>query len=144
MKKLLTILILSFLLLGSAYAEIFKCKFNQNHTVVIKTDRLNKQQSLVTVDIEKGVFNNDSIIAATGIQTGELIEFKGDKTREHDLVVLRNAKKGSNWSFRAMYFEEVPPLFYILDFLVPTSEDCYSILSPNLEKFYSISKTDTH
>ena len=109
MKKLLSILVLSLLFSGSANAEIFKCKFNENHTVVIKTDRLNKQQSLVTVDLEKGVFNNDSIIATTGIYTGELIEFKGNKTREYDLVVLHNAKKDSDWSFRAIYFEEVPP-----------------------------------
>lgn len=109
MKKLISIFIFSFLFSGSTYAEIFKCKFNENHTVVIKTDRLNKQQSLVTVDLEKGVFNNDSIIATTGILTGELIEFKGNQTREYDLVVLHNAKKDSTWSFRAIYFEQVPP-----------------------------------
>ena len=109
MKKLFGIVVLVLLFCDISFAEIFKCKFNENHTIVIKTDRLNNEQSLVTVDLEKGTFNNDSMIATTGILTGELIEFKGNKTRDYDLVVLNNAKKDSDWSFRAIYFEGLPP-----------------------------------
>ena len=109
MKKLLGIVVLGLLLSGNVFAEIFKCEINKKHTVVIKVDRNQEPQSLVTVDIEKGIFNNDSVIATTSVLKGELIEFKGDKSRDYDLIVLHNAKKDSDWSFRAIYFEGIPP-----------------------------------
>ena len=108
MKKLLGIVVLGLLLSGNVFAEIFKCEINKKHTVVIKVDRNQEPQSLVTVDIEKGIFNNDSVIATMSVLKGELIEFKGDKSRDYDLIVLHNAKKDSDWSFRAIYFEGVP------------------------------------
>ena len=82
MKKLLGIVVLGLLLSGNVFAEIFKCEINKKHTVVIKVDRNQEPQSLVTVDIEKGIFNNDSVIATTSVLKGELIEFKGDKITE--------------------------------------------------------------
>ena len=63
--------------------------------------------SLFALD-HPGIFNNDSVIATTSVLKGELIEFKGDKSRDYDLIVLHNAKKDSDWSFRAIYFEGVP------------------------------------
>ena len=108
MKKLLGIVFLGLLVSDISFAEIFKCEINKNHTVVIKVDRNQEPQSLVTVDSEKGIYNNDSVIATPAVLKGELIEFKGDKSSDYDLIVLHNAKKDSDWSFRAIYFEGVP------------------------------------
>ena len=42
---------------------------------------------------------------ATEVSLGEIIEFKGDQTYNREILVLNNPKKGSDNSFRAVYFD---------------------------------------
>ena len=104
MKKLLKIVILGLLLSGSAYAEIYKCEIHINHSFVIKAKKMD-EQALGSLETETGKFTDKSTMFAVGITIGEMIEFKGDKTYEREIMVLNNPEKKSPMSFRAIYFD---------------------------------------
>ena len=104
MKKLLSILVLGLLLSGNAYAEIYKCEMHSNHSFVIKATTTHKQ-ILTTVENETGKFTGESTVLATEVSLGEIIEFKGKQTNNREILVLNNPKKGSQNSFRAVYFD---------------------------------------
>ena len=104
MKKLLGIVILGLLLSGSAYAEIYKCEIHINHSFVIKAKKMD-EQALGSLETETGKFTDKSTMFAVGITVGEMIEFKGDKTYEREIMVLNNPEKKSPMSFRAIYFD---------------------------------------
>ena len=104
MKKLLGIVILGLLLSGSAYAEIYKCEIHINHSFVIKAKKMD-EQALGSLETETGKFTDKSTMFAVGITIGEMIEFKGDKTYEREIMVLNNPEKKSPMSFRAIYFD---------------------------------------
>ena len=104
MKKLLSILVLSLLFSGSAFGEIYKCKLNDNHTFVIKTEN-SEEQVLATVDPESGKFTDDSKIYTFGVTRGEIIEFRGKTSSTHEIMVLSNPDKKSSMSFRGIYFD---------------------------------------
>ena len=104
MKKLLGIVVLGLLLSGNAYAEIYKCEMHSNHSFVIKATTTHKQ-ILATVENETGKFTGESTVLATEVSLGEIIEFKGKQTNNREILVLNNPKKGSQNSFRAVYFD---------------------------------------
>ena len=104
MKKLLSILVFSLLIGESAYAEIYKCEIHSNHSFVIKAKKMD-EQALGSLNTETGKFTDESTIFAVGITIGEMIEFKGDKTYEREIMVLNNPDKKSPTSFRAIYFD---------------------------------------
>ena len=104
MKKLLGIMVLGLLLSGNAFAEIYKCEIHSNHSFVIKATTTHKQ-ILTTVENETGKFTGESTVLATEVSLGEIIEFKGKQTNNREILVLNNPKKGSQNSFRAVYFD---------------------------------------
>ena len=104
MKKLLEIMVLGLLLSGNAFAEIYKCEMHSNHSFVIKATTTHKQ-ILATVENETGKFTGESTVLATEVSLGEIIEFKGKQTNNREILVLNNPKKGSQNSFRAVYFD---------------------------------------
>ena len=104
MKKYLLIIIFSLLLSGNAFAEIYKCEMHSNHSFVIKAPTTHKQ-ILATVENETGKFTGESTVLATEVSLGEIIEFKGKQTNNREILVLNNPKKGSQNSFRAVYFD---------------------------------------
>ena len=106
MKKAILIVVLGFLLSTNAYAENFKCEIHSNLSYIIKVDNLN-EQILATVDPESGKFEDNSVVynLPSLVLNGEVIEFRGDNSKVFKLIVLRNSKKGDDFSFRGIYFE---------------------------------------
>ena len=106
MKKLLGIVVLVLMWCNVGFAENFKCEIHPNLTYIIKVDNFN-EQFLATVDPDTGKFNDNSVIHNYGfrILNGEVIEFRGDNSKIFKLIVLRNSKKGDDFSFRGIYFE---------------------------------------
>ena len=104
--KILGIVFLSLFICDISLAENYKCEFDKNHTVIISSDTNQIGESLV---IEKEGSNNSSRVAH--VLKGELIEFRGNKSSNHELIVLNNPKKTNNggFSFRALYFDGTFP-----------------------------------
>jgi len=117
MKKLfLSILVISSLLGGNAYAEnIFDCEINTKDMpgnpvsakLVIKVDN-NSSARLKTGNNETGVFEDRDFILAVDGDRGDLIitsQFNFVKKGSYDLLVTQNAEKNDNSFFRALFSE---------------------------------------
>ena len=106
MKKAIAIIVLGFLLSTNAYAENFKCEIHSNLSYIIKVDNSN-EQVLATVNPETGKLDDNSVIYnfPSFVLNGEVIEFRGDNSNIFKLIVLRNSKKGDDFSFRGIYFQ---------------------------------------
>ena len=104
MKKIIIFILINLYMINVSYSEIYKCEFSKFHTVVIKTENWDGQ-TLASIDAGTGKFTEKSSIYALGVRTGELIEFKNNKSNDHNLIVLYDPDKKSDWSFRAVYFD---------------------------------------
>ena len=89
---------------GNVYAAIFRCEINPNHHYVIKADS-EEEQVLATINPETGKIDDNSQIYSSGVNNGEVIKFLNGKSQVFKMVVLKNSKIGSDWSFRAIYFD---------------------------------------
>jgi hypothetical protein len=91
---------------NNAYAENFKCEIHSNLSYIIKVDNSN-EQVLATVNPETGKLDDNSVIYnfPSSVLNGEVIEFRGDNSNIFKLIVLRNSKKGDDFSFRGIYFQ---------------------------------------
>ena len=91
---------------NNAYAENFKCEIHSNLSYIIKVDNSN-EQVLATVNPETGKLDDNSVIYnfPSSVLNGEVIEFRGDNSNIFKLIVLRNSKKGGDFSFRGIYFQ---------------------------------------
>jgi len=116
MKKLLSILVLGFLLSGNAYAEnIFDCEIKTKDSfgnpvsakIVIKVDD-NSSARLKTGNNETGKFGEKDFILAVDGDRGDLIitsQFNFVKKGSYDLFVTQNAEKNDNSFLRALFSE---------------------------------------
>ena len=91
---------------NNAYAENFKCEIHSNLSYIIKVDNSN-EQVLATVNPETGKLDDNSVIYnfPSSVLNGEVIEFRDNKSKIFKLIVLRNSKKGDDFSFRGIYFQ---------------------------------------
>ena len=106
MKKLSLYIFLVLMVCNNAYAENFKCEIHSNLSYIIKVDNSN-EQVLATVNPETGKLDDNSVIYnfPSSVLNGEVIEFRGDNSNIFKLIVLRNSKKGDDFSFRGIYFQ---------------------------------------
>ena len=86
--KFLGIVVVGLFFCDISLSENYKCEFDKNHTVIITTDTNQIGESLV---VEKEGSNDSSRVAY--VLKGKLIEFRGNKSKNHELVVLNNPKK---------------------------------------------------
>ena len=116
MRKILIIVLLIFFWSNISFSEIYNCEINKNYTFVIKTKN-QEPQLLGSLELETGKFTEESIIYPAEIKTGELILFAGGKATTHDLIVLNDPDKKSDWSFRAIYLES-PGIPYVTSIVI--------------------------
>ena len=119
MKKLLGILVLSLLLSGNVYANIYSCQINDTFSngvsvkadLVISVDR-GYRKGLVTADSDNEIKLNDIIIGiGEKSAIGQMIITSQSggflKKGTYELYVSRNYKAGSNNYFTAIFHDLV-------------------------------------
>jgi len=114
-KKLLSIIFVSLLLSGNAFADnIFRCEVTDSLDKLYKIEYLIKvdnesetlNRALADLNDETGKFDDLSEIYGF-ISKGEIIKFSNGKSEVFKLIVFNNANINSNSYFRAMYIRPI-------------------------------------
>ena len=111
MKKILGIVVLSFLLSGNAYANIFDCEIVEGAKIdltIVVEDNINK--TLTTVDNNKLSFDSDDHIVITSGNNGKLIITESNNLigkGSYDLFIFMNQKKNGTDYFKAIFSQGV-------------------------------------
>jgi len=116
MKKLLVIVVLSLLVSGNTFANIFDCEVNDfgkfdnkvkiNFTIVVED---NIQKTLTTVNNNELRFDSDDHVVITNGNNGKIIITESNNLiskGSYDLFVFMNQKKNGTDYFKAIFSQD--------------------------------------